>query len=122
RPGWRRRLIRAHFDAVAVKPSHKSVPFWSSLEPNSATNSITYMVNVNRFVVHFATDAAVDVGRPPMLRKALAACASAAILLCVGVFDSAPADAQGYARAYRGGAGVGIYRGPRGGVAIGARY
>src|SRR3954470_7917869 len=56
-----------------------------------------------------------------MLRKALAAAAFAAILLCVGVFDSTPADAQGYGR-YRGGAGVGVYRGPRGGVAGGARY
>src|SRR4051794_31872047 len=51
-------------------------------------------------------------GEPPMLRKALAAAAFAAILLCV--FDSAPADAQGYGR-YRGGAGIGVYRGPRGG-------
>src|SRR5436189_5052207 len=57
-----------------------------------------------------------------MLRKALAASALAATLLYVGVFDSAPADAQGYARAYRGGAGVGIYRGPRGGVAVRAGY
>src|SRR5712671_7522387 len=56
-----------------------------------------------------------------MLRKALAACAFAAILLCVGVFDSAPADAQGYSR-YRGGARVGVYRGPRGGVAVRAGY
>ena len=58
-----------------------------------------------------------------MVRKAFAACASAAILLCVGVFDSAPADAQGYSRtAYRGGAGVGYYRGPRGSVAVRAGY
>jgi hypothetical protein len=57
-----------------------------------------------------------------MVSKALAAFVFAAILLCVGVFDSAPADAQGYARAYRGGAGVGIYRGPRGGVAVRAGY
>ena len=47
-----------------------------------------------------------------MLRKALAACAFATILLSVGVFDSTPADAQGYSR----------YRGPRGGVAVGARF
>src|SRR5258705_3642334 len=58
---------------------------------------------------------------PHMLRKALAACAFATILLCVGVFDSAPADAQGYSR-YRGGARVGVYRGPRGGVAVRAGY
>ena len=55
-----------------------------------------------------------------MVRKALAALASAAILLCVGIFDSAPADAQGLG-AYRG-LGGGYYRGPRGGVAVGAGY
>src|SRR5882757_4212598 len=71
--------------------------------------------------LQWSPDAAVGVGSSPMLRRALAAYAFAAVLLCVGVFDSAPADAQGYSR-YRGGAGVGIYRGPRGGVAVRAGY
>src|SRR3954462_12955141 len=72
-----------------------------------------------------------------IVRKALAAFASAAVLLCVGVFDSAPADAQGLrayrglggprggvavGAGYRGGAGVGFYRGPRGGVAVWGGY
>src|SRR3954447_18338367 len=114
--------IRAHSTLLPPNQATKVCLFGAVREINTYSNSITYMVNADRFEVHSPIDAAVDVGRTPMLRKALAACASAAILLCVGVFDSAPADAQGYARAYRGGAGVGIYRGPRGGVAIGAGY